>query len=79
MAEREDDDVVDVSPKNYFGGYSERVHLRAVYVLGFIAVMIIFGVFYFAYYEKPLKSEGLIAIASAAVGGIVGIFASSRE
>lgn len=55
-------------------GYPQSVYQSAVNGLIAITILGIIGIIALAFSPKAQNSEGLIAITSAAVGGLVGIF-----
>jgi len=59
--------------------FPEKVYSHALYILGFITFTVVVGIFIMAYTGKTFENDGLIAIGSASVGGIVGIFASNNK
>jgi len=60
--------------------FPEKVYSHALIILGLIAGFVVIGTFVMAYKQIPFENnDGIIAIGSAAIGGIVGIFASNNK
>jgi hypothetical protein len=72
---KEQIDTVDPNSHPYFKPETLPVQVYHVAVWGLVGITLIsvIGIIFLSLYDKT--SEGLISIASACVGGLVGIFA----
>ncbi|MEZ5336499.1 MAG: hypothetical protein R2741_15415 [Methanolobus sp.] len=57
--------------------YDKEFYRVAIWFLGLIVLAVVIGGLFLTYFDKS-PTDGIIAIGSAAVGAIVGIFSTSK-
>lgn len=58
--------------------YPTEIYKTAIYVLAMVLVIVLFGIIILSYQEKEVN-VALVAMGSAALGGVVAIFSSSNK